>query len=102
VSVVLTTIAAREDAIALARSLIEERLAACVNILPQMTSVYRWKGAVEEEAEHQIVIKTASDRIPALEVRLKQLHPYELPELLVLSVAGGAQPYLTWVIESTS
>jgi periplasmic divalent cation tolerance protein len=100
VSVVLTTIAAREDALALARTLVAERLAACVNILPQMTSVYRWKEAIEEEPEHQVVIKTASDRLPALEARLRQLHPYELPELLVLSVAGGGQAYLTWVTES--
>jgi periplasmic divalent cation tolerance protein len=100
VSVVLTTIAARENARALARTLVDERLAACVNILPQMTSVYRWKDAIEEEPEHQVVIKTASDRLPALEARLRQLHPYELPEFLVLSVAGGAETYLTWVTES--
>ena len=100
VSVVLTTIAAREDAIALARTLIEERLAACVNVLPQMTSVYRWKGAIEEEPEHQVVIKTASDRLPALEARLSQLHPYEVPEFVVLEAGDYENTYLAWVRES--
>jgi periplasmic divalent cation tolerance protein len=100
VSVVLTTIAAREDALALARTIVNERLAACVNVLPQMTSVYRWKGAIEEEAEHQVVIKTASDRLPALEARLKQLHPYEVPEFVVLEAADRENPYLAWVRES--
>lgn len=100
VSVVLTTIAAREDAIALARTLVNERLAACVNVLPQMTSVYRWKGAIEEEPEHQVVIKTASDRLSALQARLRQLHPYEVPEFVVLEAADHENPYVAWVRES--
>jgi len=99
VSIVLTTLGADADAAALARILVEERLAACVNILPPMTSVYRWQGKVEQEREQQIVIKTASDRVPALEARLRQLHPYELPEFLVLQ-GGGSDAYLAWVGES--
>jgi periplasmic divalent cation tolerance protein len=86
----------------LARVLVEERLAACVNILPSMVSIYRWKGAVEEDHEHQMVIKTTADRVPALEARLRQLHPYELPEFLVLDVAGGGAAYLTWVRDSVA
>jgi periplasmic divalent cation tolerance protein len=99
VSIVLTTLGADADASAIARTLIDERLAACVNILPVMTSVYRWQGKVEQDREQQIVIKTAAARVPALQARLKQLHPYELPEFLILD-ATGSEAYLAWVGES--
>ena len=99
VVLVLTTIGADADAAAIARQLVEERLAACVNMLPAMTSVYRWKGNVEQDREQQIVIKTTPDRLSALETRLRELHPYELPEFLVLA-AGGSTGYLAWVGES--
>jgi periplasmic divalent cation tolerance protein len=99
VSIVLTTVGADADAAAIARTLIDERLAACVNILPAMTSVYRWQGKVEQDREQQLVIKTASDRVAALQARLRQLHPYELPEFLVLD-ATGSDAYLAWVGES--
>jgi periplasmic divalent cation tolerance protein len=99
VSIVLTTLGADEDAAAIARTLIDERLAACVNILPPMTSVYRWQGKVEQDREQQMVIKTASDRVADLQGRLRQLHPYELPEFLVLD-ATGSEAYLAWVGES--
>lgn len=95
-AIVLTTIGADADAAALARTLIEERLAACVNVLPPMLSTYRWSGRVEQEREQQLVIKTATARVPALEVRLRELHPYELPEFLVLH-ATGSDAYLGWV-----
>jgi periplasmic divalent cation tolerance protein len=101
VAIVLTTLGGDADAAALARTLVEERLAACVNILPAMTSVYRWQGKVWQEREQQMVIKTASDRVPALETRLRQLHPYELPEFLVLQ-GGSSDAYLAWVGESAS
>jgi periplasmic divalent cation tolerance protein len=101
VRIVLTTIGSDTDALALAKTLVDEHLAACVNVLPPMTSVYRWKGAVEQDREHQVVIKTAVDRLPALESRLRQLHRYELPEFLVLQVSGGAA-YLAWVNESVT
>ena len=99
VSIVLTTLAADADAASIARTLIEERLAACVNILPVMTSVYRWQGKVEQDREQQVVIKTATDRVAALQARLRELHPYELPEFLVLD-ASGSEAYLAWVGES--
>ncbi len=99
VSIVLTTLGADADAASIARTLIDERLAACVNILPLMTSVYRWQGKVEQDREQQIVIKTASDRVTALQARLRQLHPYELPEFLVIE-AAGSDAYLAWVGES--
>jgi len=94
---VLTTIAADADGAALARTLVEERLAACVNLLPAMTSLYRWKGQVEQDREQQVVIKTTTDRLAALETRIRELHAYELPEFLVVSAAGGSQEYLAWV-----
>ena len=99
VAIVLTTIGADADATTLARTLVEERLAACVNLLPPMTSVYRWQGKVEQDREQQLVIKTASDRVADLRARLRQLHPYELPEFLVLD-ATGSEAYLAWVGES--
>ena len=97
---ILTTLAAEADAAAFARTLVEERLAACVNVLPSMTSVYRWKGEIEQELEQQLVIKTTRARVPALQARLAQLHPYELPEFLVLDAHGGKE-YLDWVEQST-
>jgi periplasmic divalent cation tolerance protein len=100
--IVLTTFGADADGPALARSLVEERLAACVNVLPQMTSVYRWKGSVEEDREQQLLMKTTRERLPALEARLRALHPYEVPELLVLDVASGSAAYLAWLRESVS
>lgn len=96
---VLTTIGAGTDGAALARTLVEERLAACVNVLSPMSSVYRWKGAVEEEREQQLVMKTTADRLPALEARVRALHSYDLPEFLVLS-ASGSSAYLDWIADS--
>jgi periplasmic divalent cation tolerance protein len=99
-ALVLTTLGADADAAALARTLVDERLAACVNVLAPMTSVYRWKGAVEHDREQQLVIKTSRARVEALQARLRQLHPYELPEFLVLQ-AGGSEAYLSWIQGST-
>ena len=99
-AVVLTTLGADADAAALARALVEERLAACVNVLPAMTSIYRWKGSVEQEREQQLVIKTTAGRVEALAARLRELHPYELPEFIVLDAAASAA-YAAWVRENT-
>ena len=97
---VLTTLGADADAVGLARTLVEDRLAACVNVLPAMTSIYRWKGGVEQDREQQLVIKTTPEKVPALEARLRDLHPYELPEFVVLNAAASAA-YAEWVTEST-
>jgi periplasmic divalent cation tolerance protein len=98
VAVVLTTMpddAARTDE--LARTLVDERLAACVNVLAPMVSTYRWKGTIERDAERQIVIKTTIECVDALHARLRELHPYELPEFLVLRAERGGDAYLRWV-----
>ena len=100
VVLVLTTISAEADGAALARTLVEEQLAACVNLLPAMISVYRWKGQVEQDREQQVVIKTTTDRLAALETRVRELHAYELPEFLVIAADGGSAAYLAWVAAS--
>jgi periplasmic divalent cation tolerance protein len=99
-ALMLTTIPADFDAAALASALVNERLAACVNVLPAMQSVYRWKGSVEQADERQLVIKTTTARIADLQRRLTSLHPYEVPEVLVLPITGGGDAYLNWVRES--
>ena len=100
--VVLVTLPADADAPAFARALVDARLAACVNLLPAMESVYRWEGRVETGTERQAFIKTARERLPALWDRVKQLHPYLVPEFLVLPIVDGSEAYLRWIGESTS
>ncbi len=97
--IVLSTLGAATDAAAFARVLVSDRLAACVNVLPPMTSLYRWKGAIEEDREQQLVIKTTRDRVAALETKFHELHPYEVAEFLVLSAAASAS-YFEWLEES--
>jgi periplasmic divalent cation tolerance protein len=99
--IVLTTAPGDARAEAWARSLVEERLAACVNVHGPMISFYRWKDVVERDAERQVVIKTSRERVTALRARLRELHSYELPEFLVLTVADGSAEYLKWVVEQT-
>ena len=97
---VLTTLPADADAVAFGRVLVEERLAACVSVLGHLQSVYRWKNAVEEAREQQLVIKTDASVVEALLRRVEALQPYDVPELLVLPVGGGGDAYLTWVRQS--
>ncbi len=94
---ILTTLPDPTSARQLARRLVEERLAACVNVLDGCTSVYRWQGTVEEASEVVLVIKTVQDRYAALETFLRQQHPYELPEIIALPIAQGLPEYLDWV-----
>lgn len=101
VVIVLTTGPTGEAGEALARTLVEERLAACVNLHAPMTSVYRWEGTVTTDRERQLVIKTTASRVGALRERLGQLHPYALPELLILAVDDGSAGYLDWVRAET-
>ena len=80
---------------------VDDRLAACVNIVPDLTSVYRWEGAVETTSECLLVVKTRRERLEDLRRRLEELHPYDLPELVALPVEGGSSAYLDWVVEET-
>jgi periplasmic divalent cation tolerance protein len=97
---VLVTFPTDLDPLPLARTLVDERLVACVNVLPPMQSVYRWAGEVAQASEHQLIMKTTQAGVAALKARLGDLHPYDVPELLVLPVADGSEPYLTWLTES--
>ena len=99
--VVMTTLPADADGPEFGRAVLNERLAACVNILAPMDSVYRWEGRVEHETERQVIIKTTRDRLNALWDRVRELHPYEVPEFIVLAIADGNEAYLKWVGEST-
>jgi periplasmic divalent cation tolerance protein len=101
VVLILTTVPAAARAETIARSLVDERLAACVNVLSTMTSFYRWQGTIEQEEERQIVIKTTRDRVAAVQTRLRDLHAYEVPEFLVLPVSDGSTGYLDWVRNET-
>lgn len=85
----------------LARTLVEERLAACVNVLPGLQSVYRWEGEVAEESETLLLVKTTRDRYDAMETRLLELHPYDVPEIVALPIEKGLPAYMAWLADST-
>lgn len=95
--VVLTTAGSDEQAETLARALVERRLAGCVNVVRGVCSVYRWKGEVTREDERLLVIKTSEAQIDALSAAIRELHSYEVPELIVLPVAGGDAAYFRWL-----
>lgn len=94
---VLTNLPDRETAERLAGTLIEKRVAACVNILAPCGSVYRWKGAVQRDEEHPVLIKTTAERYPALEAAIRAAHPYELPEIIAVPIERGLPAYLAWI-----
>jgi len=98
---VLTNLPDRASAERLADLLLEQRLAACVNILAPCRSVYRWKGAVQHDDEHPLLIKTSAERYGALEQALRQGHPYELPEIIAVPIEQGLPAYLDWVAAET-
>ena len=99
---VLTTLPADADAAVFARTLVSERLAACVNLLAPMESVYRWEGDVQRDTERQLIMKTTRARVDALWQRVRELHPYDVPDFLVLPIADGSDSYLRWLGDSTS
>jgi periplasmic divalent cation tolerance protein len=100
--IVFCTVGTAADAERIARALVAERVAACVNVVPGLVSVYRWKGNVERDDEHLLVIKTRADRFEALRQTVLSLHPYELPELVALPIAAGHAPYLAWLDENAA
>jgi periplasmic divalent cation tolerance protein len=98
---VLTNLPDRAAAERLADALIAKRVAACVNVLAPCRSVYRWKGAVQHDEEHPVLIKTTAERYPALESAIRAAHPYELPEIIAVPVERGLGAYLDWVAAET-
>jgi periplasmic divalent cation tolerance protein len=100
--VVLVTCGSAAEGERLARSLVEERLAACVNRIPAVQSVYRWEGKVEESTEELLVIKTRADLFAALEKRVRELHSYSVPEVIALPIMNGSEAYLKWLGEQVA
>ena len=100
--IVLTTAGSSQEAEKIAAALVERRLAACVNIIPQIQSVYRWEGKVERSTEWLLLIKTRADTFERLRDAIEQLHSYEVPECIMLQISDGAEPYLRWIEENTA
>jgi len=98
--IALTTVSSLEEAKRIAHCLVEERLAACVNITNSVESVYRWRGAIEGAAEVMLLIKTRVEKLAALEAAVLRLHSYDVPEFVILKVDGASAPYLRWLDES--
>jgi len=99
--VVLVTTPSAEDGARIGRTLVEERLAACANVVGPIRSIYRWQGAVEDASEHLLLIKARAADVDALTTRVRALHGYDVPEVIALSVRGGSAAYLAWLAEST-
>jgi periplasmic divalent cation tolerance protein len=99
--IMLTTLPDEAAARELARALISARLAACINIMPRMTSIYSWKGKLEEGQEHLLIIKTRSERYAAIERAIKAQHPYELPEIIATPISHGLPEYMNWIDENS-
>jgi periplasmic divalent cation tolerance protein len=100
--IIFTNLPDRAAALKLAEELVERRLAACVNVLAGCASVYRWKGKVERAAEVPVLIKTRAGRYAEVEAAIRQLHPYELPEIVAVPVMHGLDEYLEWVAGETA
>ncbi|HEY8515242.1 MAG TPA: divalent-cation tolerance protein CutA [Candidatus Binatia bacterium] len=98
--VVLTTVGNEEDAVRVARTLVERRVAACVNVLPGVRSIYRWQGAVQDDGELLLIVKTTRARRDALVEALREVHPYEVPEVVALDPTFVAPAYARWLVES--
>jgi periplasmic divalent cation tolerance protein len=101
VVVVLVTASGEEEARRIGRALVDERLAACVNVVGPIRSIFRWDGGVQEEAEHLLVVKARRADVERLGARVRALHSYEVPEVLALPVTGGSAAYLAWLDEAT-
>jgi periplasmic divalent cation tolerance protein len=98
---VFTTLPSADKAAELAKALVEERLAACANLLPAIRSIYRWQGKLQDENEVLVLLKTRAEHLERLKLRILELHPYELPEVLAVPIEAGYQPYLDWLAGET-
>jgi len=101
VHVLFSTVESKQEAEEIAARVVAEHLAACVNILPGVSSFYRWKGETHQSQEILLILKTSTDRLQELVDRVKELHPYEVPEVISIPVGDGYQPYLSWVLAET-
>ena len=99
--VVYMTASSEDEAVKIARILVDERLAACVNIIRGVRSIYRWEGKVEDEAEVMMVAKSTSERFGALEARVREIHGYDVPEVIAVPIVAGSEKYLAWLVDST-
>ena len=99
--IVLSAVGSEQEAHKIAHILVKRRLAACVNILPQIQSIYRWKGEIESAQEWLLLIKTRADKFPAVRDAIGELHSYEVPECIVLEIEDGSLPYLQWLEKAT-
>ena len=99
--VIFTTTGTEEQALSIARVLVSERLAACVNIIGPIRSVYRWRDAIEDDREFLLIIKTRATLYLKVELRVRELHTYEVPEVLAVTADRGSPPYIKWLLEST-
>jgi periplasmic divalent cation tolerance protein len=100
--IVLTTAGSAEEAQKIARHIVEQRLAACVNIVPKIESVYRWQGKVESSAEWLLLIKTTVEKFPNVRTAIRELHSYDLPECIAIAVEDGSEEYLDWIADSVA
>ena len=98
--IVLTTAGSEDEARKIARHLVENRLAACVNLIPRVESIYRWQGKIESATEWLLLIKTTAPRFPAVRDAIGQLHSYDVPECVMLTIEDGSAPYLQWLAEA--
>jgi periplasmic divalent cation tolerance protein len=101
VSVVFVTVGNPDEACVIARKLVEEELVACVNVVSRIRSIYRWKGEIYDEEEHLLIMKTKSSLLQALQSRVREIHSYEVPEIISLPIEQGLPEYLNWVAENT-
>ena len=99
--VVLVTAGSNEEGRRIGRAMVEERLAACVNVVGPIRSIYRWEGAIEEAEEHLLVMKARTADVPALTARVRALHSYDVPEVVALPLTGGSEAYLAWLAAAT-
>ena len=101
IKLVLVTVPDEEAALKIAQGVVGKRLAACVNILPGVRSIYRWEGKIEDSSELLLLIKTGQERYSELEMEIAALHPYTTPEIIAVDIAAGAQKYCSWVLSET-
>ncbi len=99
--IIYVTAPDEETAVTIGRALVEEKLAACANIVPRIRSLYRWKGAVEDEREVLMILKTRTELFDRVEQRVRSMHPYEVPEIVAIPLTHGSPPYLDWLSDCT-